>query len=124
MVGFLPNPRPLMPRSPQRIFPFRPSANEVSLPLATLLNLGPKSSAWLAEAGITTRTELERVGPIEACRRVRGAGHPASVLLAYALEGALMGCHWNDIPVDFKAHLRTEFAKMKKLTASPRRQHR
>ena len=93
--------------------------------LGALLNLGPKSSAWLADAGITTRTQLERLGTIEVCRRVRVAGHPVSVVMAYAIEGALMGCHWNALPREFKQHLRVEFAKMKRdLTAGPSSQKR
>ncbi|MCX6956082.1 MAG: TfoX/Sxy family protein [Verrucomicrobia bacterium] len=103
-----------MPRPPERILPFRPSPGEAAAPLTTLLNLGPKSSAWLAAAKIATRADLERIGTIEACRRVRAAGHPASVLLANALEGALMGCHWNAIPVEFKQQLRTDFDRMKR----------
>ncbi len=89
--------------------------------LAALLNLGPKSSVWLAETGITTRAELERLGTIEVCRQLHLAGHPVSVVMAYAIEGALMGCHWNALPWEFKIHLRTEFAKMKRGLNSPRR---
>jgi hypothetical protein len=33
--------------------------------------------------------------------------------MAYALEGALAGCHWNAIPWETKADLRLRFAKMK-----------
>lgn len=79
-----------------------------------MLNLGPKSAAWLGDAGITTRAEIERLGTIEVCRRVIRAGHPANVVLAYAIEGALMGCHWNALPWEFKRHLRIEFARMKR----------
>jgi hypothetical protein len=85
-----------------------------------LLNLGPKSSAWLADAGITTRAELERIGTIEACRRVRAAGHPVSVVMAYAIEGALMGCHWNALPWEFRQQLRIDFARMKRAGNPPR----
>lgn len=105
-----------MPRRPLRELPFRsPAGGELS----ALFNLGPKSSAWLADAGITTRAELARLGPIEACRRVRAAGHPASLLLAYALEAALMGCHWQALPPDFRQHLRLEFAKLKREPRTP-----
>lgn len=84
--------------------------------MGALLNLGPKSSAWLAAAGIHTREQLERLGPIEACRRIRRAGHPVSVVMAYALEGALSGMHWNTIPFETKQWLRTEFSTMKRET--------
>lgn len=106
-----------MPRRPEPIRPFRNergAASEANAELGALLNLGPKSAAWLYAAGIRSRADLEKAGPIEACRRIRNAGQPVSVLLAYALEGALMGCPWNALPHDFKQHLRLEFAKLKR----------
>ncbi|MSU47838.1 MAG: competence protein TfoX [Opitutus sp.] len=110
-----------MPRLPKPIRPFRaPSARPgKSTPptggeLGALLNLGPKSSEWLAATGITTRAQIERLGTIEVCRQLHVAGHPVSVVMAYAIEGALMGCHWNALPWEFKQHLRVEFAKMKR----------
>jgi DNA transformation protein len=83
-----------------------------------MLNLGPKSSAWLRAIGITTEAQVRRLGPIEVCRRLRTAGRPVSVVMAYALEGALAGCHWNAIPWETKEHLRAEFAQMKRRIAS------
>lgn len=79
-----------------------------------LLNLGPKSSAWLAAAGIRTRAQLAALGAIGACRRLRDQGQPVSVLLAYAIEGALTGQHWNELPSETKAWLRAEFASLKR----------
>ena len=81
--------------------------------LENLLNLGPKSSAWLVDAGITSLAKVKRLGPIEVCRRLRARGHPVSVVMAYALEGALAGCHWNALPVEVKEFLRQEYAVMK-----------
>ncbi len=88
--------------------------------VGALLNLGPKSSAWLADIGLTTRAQLAALGPIETCRRLRAAGHPVSVLMAYALEGALTHTHWNELPPETKQWLRTEFAQMKRGQHSPR----
>jgi hypothetical protein len=94
----------------------RPEANNGPMSVR-LLNLGPKSSQWLADAGISTRTQLASLGPIEACRRVRKHGQPASVLMAYAIEGALTGQHWNELPRETKSWLRSEFARMKQTEA-------
>lgn len=118
-----------MPRRPEPIRPFRSGRSKPSdatAEIGALFNLGPKSAAWLQAAGIRTRADLEKAGPIEACRRVRQAGQPVSVLLAYALEGALMGCHWNALPHEFKQHLRLEFAKLKRepIPAGPPRKSR
>lgn len=87
--------------------------------LGVLMNLGPKSAAWLADADITTRAQLGRLGPIEACRRLRRAGHPVSVLLAYAIEAGLAGCHWQAIPAETREFLRVEFAKMRREETAP-----
>ncbi len=86
--------------------------------LGALMNLGPKSALWLVAAGITTRGEVERLGPIEVCRRLKRHGRPVSVLLAYALEGGLAGCHWQAIPAEAKEFLRVEFAKMRREEAA------
>ncbi len=83
-------------------------------PAPRLLNLGPKSTAWLAAIGVRTKAQLRALGAIEACRRVRAAGHPASLLLAYALEGALTDTHWAELPPETKRWLREEFARMKR----------
>ena len=101
-----------MPKKPARILPYRKQAGG-GLASLRLLNLGPKTSAWLAEAGLDSLEKVRRLGPIEVSRRIRLRGHPVSVLFAYALEGALAGCHWNAIPRETKQTLRTAFAAMK-----------
>ena len=108
-----------MPRKPELLLPFRESSGRTTsrvsaTELGALLNLGPKSAAWLHAIGIRSRDDIIRLGVIEICRRVRAAGQPVSVLLAYALEGAVTGCHWNAIPWETKQFLRAEFARMKR----------
>ena len=102
-----------MPKKPERILPFRDQASD-SRGLEGVLNLGPKSSAWLRDAGVDSLPKIRKLGAIETCRRLRERGHPASVLMAYALEGAITGCHWNEIPWETKQSLKAEFAEMKK----------
>ena len=101
-----------MPRKPQRILPFREKVTRSDF-LRGALNLGPKSAQWLAAIGIRSVDDVRKLGPIEVCRRLRAGGFPVSVVMAYALEGALAGCHWNAIPWEAKQLLKTEFAKMK-----------
>lgn len=102
-----------MPRKPAPIRPFREKP-DARRSLAAELNLGPKASAWLLAIGIKSLKQVRELGPIEVCRRLRASGRPVSVLMAYALEGAVMGCHWNAIPWETKQYLRTEFARIKK----------
>ena len=49
-----------------------------------LLNLGPKSSGWLAEAGIRTREQLAALGPIGACRRLRESNNQMPIIMLTA----------------------------------------
>ncbi len=53
-----------------------------ALPVAKLVNVGPKSAAWLRAVGIETRADLERVGSVRAYRLVL-----AAALLACGLFG-------------------------------------
>lgn len=102
-----------MPRKPVPIRPFREKP-DARRSLTAELNLGPKSSAWLLGIGIKSLKQVQELGPIEVCRRLHVSGRPVSVLMAYALEGAVMGCHWNAIPWETKQFLRAEFARMKR----------
>lgn len=42
------------------------------------------------------------------------AGHPVSLVAAYAIEGALTGTHWNQIPPAKKLEVQRLFAVMKR----------
>ncbi len=74
---------------------------------AKLLNIGTKSAAWLRQVGLRTYDDLAAVGALEAYVRVKRAGFKPSLNLLYALEGALMGCHWQQVD----AHRRADLAE-------------
>ena len=65
---------------------------------ATLRNIGPKSAAWLRQVGLRTAEDLVATGAVQAFVKVRRAGFKPSLNLLYALEGALLDCHWHDVP--------------------------
>ncbi|HEU4773054.1 MAG TPA: TfoX/Sxy family protein [Lysobacter sp.] len=71
-----------------------------------LRNIGPKSTAWLRQVGLRSRHELAQVGPVEAFMRVKRAGFRPTLNLLYSIEGALLDCHWQDVP----EHRRNELA--------------
>jgi DNA transformation protein len=63
----------------------------------------------LAAAGIRTVAELRAVGAVAAYRRVRFArSGQASLVLLYALEGALTGVRWDRLPTATRERLRRE----------------
>lgn len=70
-----------------------------------LRNIGPKSAAWLRQVGLRTREDLEAAGPVEAFTKVKRAGFKPSLNMLYALEGALLDCHWQDVPEARRAEL-------------------
>ncbi len=72
---------------------------------AKLRNIGPKSAAWLRQTGIRTQEDLEAVGALAAFVRVKRAGFKPSLNLLYALEGAILGCHWQEIPEGRRSEL-------------------
>jgi DNA transformation protein len=88
--------------------------------IAAMLNLGPKTAAWLDAAGIHTRAQVVKLGPIGVCRQLLESGRPVNVLMAYAVEGGLSGTHWNALPAESKLWLRAEFAKMRAETRARR----
>lgn len=55
--------------------------SEAAAPIESLLNLGPKSSQWLREVGISTIAELESLGPVLAYRLVKQRQYKASTNL-------------------------------------------
>jgi DNA transformation protein and related proteins len=68
-------------------------------------NIGPKSMAWLRQTGIRTQADLEAVGSLAAYVRIKRAGFKPSLNMLYAMEGAILGCHWQDIPAERRAEL-------------------
>ena len=76
--------------------------------LSHLKNIGQVSEAWLNEIGIYTREELQAVGPVRAYQLVKQQGYNATLNLVYALQGAIMDLHWNDLPLALREQLKRE----------------
>jgi DNA transformation protein len=83
-------------------------------------NIGPKSSAWLRQVGLRTQEELAALGSVEAFMRVKRAGFRPSLNLLYALEGALLDCHWQQLPEDRRAELLLAYEAATALLPPPR----
>ena len=77
--------------------------------MADLSKLGPKSRQWLAEIGITTFEEIERLGSVEVYRRLK-ASRPREVSLnmLYGLEAAILDIPWQHLPQDVKDQLKVQ----------------
>jgi DNA transformation protein len=81
--------------------------------LLHLKNIGPASARQLREVGIEDAATLRKLGALAAYRRLKHAfPREISLVMLYALEGALRDCHWNHLPPGVKEKLQAA-AKMK-----------
>ncbi len=75
--------------------------------LAGMLNIGPVTAGRLRAVGVATPEDLRRLGAVEAFDRVEQASPQVTTLvLLYALEGALRGVPWTALTDELKADLR------------------
>lgn len=68
-------------------------------------NVGPKSAAWLRQVGVRSLEDLRDTGVVATFMKVRRAGFRPSLNLLYAMEGALLDCHWQDVPEERRSEL-------------------
>lgn len=76
--------------------------------LAKLKNLGEVSARALNRVGIHTEAELREVGAVNAYRLMVLHGHDVSLNYLWAIEGALRGLNWLDIPEADRVRLKEE----------------
>lgn len=75
--------------------------------LTRLKNIGPASARQLQEVGIGDAAALRRLGAKRAYDRLKHAfPREVSLVMLYALEGALRNCHWNRLPPGVKDKLK------------------
>jgi DNA transformation protein len=80
----------------------------VAKSLAELPNIGPTIENRLNEIGVRTRADLTRLGAVDAYLRICAKFPHQTIPVCYylySLQGALMGLHWNDLPVRLKTDL-------------------
>ncbi len=73
--------------------------------LIELKNLGRTSVQWLNAVGIRDPEQLAQIGAVEAFCKIKGRGFKVSKVLLYALEGALINAHWNQLDPAYKQRL-------------------
>ncbi|MFT7245672.1 MAG: DNA transformation protein [Candidatus Azotimanducaceae bacterium] len=73
--------------------------------LLELKNLGKTSVRWLHAIGVHRREQLVERGAVGIYQAVQARGFKANRVLLYALQGALMDVHWNDLEPGLKSEL-------------------
>lgn len=79
--------------------------NKVESELLKLKNLGSASVNILHAVGINSYDDLQQTGPVEVYRRIKARDIHVSKVMLYALQGALLDMHWNDLEPDLKQRL-------------------
>ena len=75
---------------------------------AKIRNVGPKSAAWLRQVGVRSLEDLRATGVVATFMKVRRAGFRPSLNLLYAMEGALLDCHWQEVSEERRSALLLE----------------
>jgi len=74
--------------------------------LSALPNIAAKLEGQLNDVGITTISELKRVGSREAWLRILARDLSACIMRLSALEGAIRGVRWYNLDNETKASLK------------------
>jgi DNA transformation protein len=73
--------------------------------LASLANLGPKSAQALVASGISSFTEVQRLGSVATYARIKQSDPRVTLNLLWALEGALSGLSWQVVAKEHRTSL-------------------
>ena len=79
--------------------------------LSQQINIGKELERKLMDTGITSFAELKNTGSEQAFLRLRAADPGACLNMLCALDGAISGIRWHDLPAERKAELK-EFHRM------------
>lgn len=76
--------------------------------LQELPNIGPALAARLSDIGITDADQLRQTGSVECVRMLTDVHDPACYNTLYALEGAIQGVRWHDLPDSVRKQLKEQ----------------
>jgi hypothetical protein len=93
-------------------------SNPSSDPVSFIRNLGPKTDAAFARAGITTAQQVRDLGADETYLRYLQHGGTPHFIGFYCVVLGLQGRPWNDAQPDEKVKLRKRFDAIKAKAAS------
>lgn len=79
---------------------------QATTPVENLKNIGYKTAEWLRDIDIHTLDDLEQAGIPAVYEQLKEKGHPVTVNLAYALQGAILNIHWAGVPSELREELR------------------
>jgi DNA transformation protein len=74
-----------------------------------LLGLGPVSLRVLRAAGIATRADLERLGPVQAFIAAKRIEPAVTLNLLWGIAGAVTDKHWTKLSAEYRSSLLLEY---------------
>ncbi len=77
-----------------------------SMKISKMRNLGSKSEAMLAKIGVYSSVDLENLGAVEAFKQLRASDEKVSLVMLYAMHGALTDQAWEMLSPDEKQALK------------------
>ncbi|MGD8456411.1 MAG: TfoX/Sxy family protein [Anaerolineales bacterium] len=77
--------------------------------LTALPNIGKVLAQKLNEIEVTSYEDLVDIGSVEAVLRIVGTDTFGYYNMLYALEGAILGIRWHDIPPEVRQKLKQEY---------------
>ena len=78
--------------------------------LTSLPDIGDVVAEKLAVVGITGYDDLVSLGSVEAMLKIRDGLDPGACYnMLYAIEGAIRGIRWHNIPKEERSQLKREF---------------
>jgi DNA transformation protein and related proteins len=87
---------------------------EQKLALTQLPNIGKTVAEKLMQVGISTPEELTAIGSERAFTRIQSIDQTACFSMLQALEGAIQGIRWHDLPKERKMEL-NDFFHLRKI---------
>jgi DNA transformation protein len=70
--------------------------------LSNLKNIGEVSEKMLNSIDVFTKEDIEDLGPVTIYFILKSRGFDVSMNMVYALQGAIMNLHWNELPSTVK----------------------
>ena len=74
--------------------------------LSKVINIGKIAEKQLNKAGVQTLAELKNMGSKKAWLKIRAVDSSACYSKLCALEGAIQGIRWHDLPDKYKNELK------------------
>jgi DNA transformation protein len=76
-----------------------------------LPNIGPVLAEGLKLIGVTDPESLARMGSVQAIISLEKAGQDTCCSKLYALEGAIRGMRWHDLPEELRKQLKADLKR-------------